>query len=406
MDVEDAIADPPGVTVDFDQHAAELARDPYPAYKALRARCPVAWSPSYGGFWVLSNYATVHAASRDDDAFRSTPGVGIPLQPYGIQNIPIDTDSPQTQQYRGMLLREYSPAAVTRLIARVTAIARELLGDFAARGSADLVREYAMPLPARVVLGLLGLPEDDWPWWVQRTHTVVHDITHNPDAAIAAGMEMVDAVTCALAQRREGGYRDDQISLIVQGRVDGRALTDQELISYVLLMIFGGSDTTTGATANALIALEHDRALRQRLIDRPADLPKAIEELLRHQAPVQALARTLSRDVRLGDQVLRSGDRALLIWAAANRDPAVFERPNQLDIDRFPNRHLSFGVGLHRCLGSTLGRMMLRAMLERLLAIVPDYQLSNDPQQHRFADASVIYSARSLPATFTPRATT
>jgi hypothetical protein len=404
MDVDDAIAGRAEVTVEFDHHAAELARDPYPTYQRLREESPVAWSPAYGGFWALSDYPTVHAASRDDDAFRSTPGVGIPLQPYGIQNIPIDTDSPQTQQYRATLLRAYSPASVTRLTPKVTAIADELLDTFADAGRADLVREYAMPLPARMILGLLGLPETDWLWWVERTHTVVHDITHNPDAAIAAGMEMAEAVAHALAERRTDGYRDDQISLIMQGTVDGRALTEQELISYVLLMIFGGSDTTTGATANALMALDRDRALRRRLIDRPADLPKAVEEFLRHQAPVQALARTLSRDVRIGDQVLRAGDRALLIWAAANRDPNVFERPDQVDIDRFPNRHLSFGVGLHRCLGSTLGRMMLRVMLERLLATIPDYQLGKDPEQYRFADASVIYSARGLPATFTPRA--
>jgi hypothetical protein len=391
------------VTVDFDHHAAELAIDPYPTYQKLQQQCPVAWSDSHGGFWVLSDYAAVADASRDDDSFRSTPGVGIPLQPYGIQNIPIDTDSPQTQQFRAMLLGAYSPAAIKRMVPRVTAIADELIAGFADRGSADLVREYGMPLPARVILDLLGFPESDWAWWVDRTHTVVHDITHNPEAAITAGMEMAGAVGLALEERRAGGYRADQISMIMQGAVDGRPLTEQELTSYVLLMIFGGSDTTTGALANALMVLDRDHRLRQQLIDAPGDIPRAIEEFLRYEAPVQALARTLSRDVEIGGQQLRAGDRALLIWAAANRDPGMFERPDEVDIDRLPNRHLSFGVGLHRCLGSTLGRMMLRVMLERLLDAVPDYQLGEEPQQYRFADASVIYSARSLPATFTPR---
>jgi len=403
MGTEDAERDRRSVTVDFDHHAVELAQDPYPSYDKLRQECPVAWSESYGGFWVLSDYPTVHAASRDDDTFRSTPGVGIPLQPYGIQNIPIDTDSPRTQQYRNLLLGAYSPAAIKRMTPRVTEIAQELLDSFVDRGAADLVRDYAMPLPARVILSLLGFDEADWLWWVERTHTAVHEITHNPDAAIKAGLEMAEGVTEALRERRDGGYRDDQISMIMQGRVDGRPLTELELTSYVLLMIFGGSDTTTGAVANALMVLDRDHALRKRLIERPGDMPKAVEEFLRYEAPVQALARTLSRDVEVGGQRLRTGDRALLIWAAANRDPAIFERPDEIDIDRFPNRHLSFGIGLHRCLGSTLGRMMVRVMLERLLAVVPDYHLGEDPRHYRFDDASVIYSVRGLPATFTPR---
>jgi hypothetical protein len=391
------------VVVDFDHHSGDIAADPYPVYAQVRERCPVAWSEHYGGFWAITDYACVHAASQDGDTFNSAPGVGLPLMPYGIPNVPIDTDDPQTRQYRDILLGRYSPRNTERQRPRIEQIADELIDGFAPAGECDIVTDFAMPLPARMILRQLGFPEENWAWFVSRVHAYAHASVNDPDASMRAGLELASAVADAVAERRRDGTRDDQISDLMLGSVDGQQLTDEQVISYALLLIFGGLDTTTGALSNALIVLDRESELRNRLIEHPEDIPRAIEEFLRFDAPVQGLGRTLSRDTELAGQQLRKGERALLVWAAANRDPAMFGRPDEIDIDRPGNRHMSFGVGPHRCLGSTLGRLMFRVMLEKVLARLPDFRVVGDPAQTRYADAAYIYASHRLPITFTPQ---
>jgi cytochrome P450 len=389
-------------TVDFDHHSPDIAPDPYPAYAELRGRCPVAWSERHGGFWVLTDYASVYAASQDDDTFRSAPTIALPEQPYGIRNIPIDTDNPETEQLRKILLAAYSPGAVRKLEPELTALADELIDAFAGRGECDLVRDYAMPLPARIMLRVIGVDEDDWLWYVDRIHTIIHGMTGNVDATITAGFEMAGRIAEHIAARRESKDFSGQLGALLTAEVNGEPLSDMDVISYVFLLFFGGLDTTTAALANALVVLDRDRELRRRLIEHPEKMATAVEEFLRFESPVQALGRTLSRDIELGGQRMRAGERALLVWASANRDPAAFPDPDRVDLDRNPNRHLAFGVGLHRCLGSNLGRAMFHVLLERLLARVPDYRVTEDPTPHRYADAGIVFALHHLPASFTP----
>jgi cytochrome P450 len=396
---------PPRPRVDFDHHSPEIAPDPYPAYAQLRERCPVAWSEQHGGFWVLTDYASVYAASQDDDTFRSAPTIALPEQPYGIRNIPIDTDNPETEQLRRILLAAYSPGAVKKLEPELAQLADELIDAFAANGTCDLVRDYAMPLPARIILRVVGMDEDDWLWYVERIHTIIHGMTGDVDNTIAAGFEIAGRIAEHINRRRAQGDYSGQLGALLQAEVDGAPLSDMDVMSYVFLLLFGGLDTTTAALANALVVLDTDRGLRQELIDHPEKLATAVEEFLRFEAPVQALGRTLSRDVVLGGQQLKAGERALLVWASANRDPAAFPDPDRVILDRTPNRHLAFGVGLHRCLGSNLGRAMFHVMLERLLARLPDYRVTEDPTPYRYADAGIVYALHHLPAAFEPRPT-
>lgn len=387
----------------FDHHSAAIARDPYPTYETLRSQCPVLWSTEYGGFWVLTDYPSVYDASRDDRTFLSSPSVGIPPFPTDVSQIPIDTDNPKAGQYRRILLSAYSPAAVTAMLPQIEAITDELIDAFASRGRCDLVRELAMLLPARVILELLGLP-GPWEWYVDRVHTCMDEMVHQPEVSQRAAAELAGAVWEQMTDRRRNGFGDDQISLVMQGVVDGQPLPDAEIISYIVLLIFGGLDTTAAAMGNAFVILDRDQSLRRRLIAHPNDIGKAVEEFLRYQAPIQSLARTVARDVELGGRLLRAGDRTLLVWAAANRDPDMFERPDVVDIDRTPNRHLAFGVGLHRCLGSSLARAVFRIGLTRVLARLPDYRLADEPSQHRFPDCAVAYGLHALPIEFTPHA--
>lgn len=388
------------VSVDFDHHSPVIAPDPYPTYAELRDKCPVAWSNEHGGFWVLTDYASVYAASRDDKTFCSAPSVALPPVPYGIRNIPIDTDNPETEQLRKILLREYTPRAVERLEPDIVALADELIDGFIAAGSCDLVTDLAMPLPARLILRLIGVDDADWDWYVERIHTIVHGMTG--EAAVTAGFEMAARVAEIMQQRRDAGDFSGHLGLLMSAKINGEPLGDADVLSYMMLLLFGGLDTTTASTANALLLLDNNPDLRAELVAHPKKFPRAVEEFLRFDAPVQALGRTVSHDVELGGQQLRAGERALLVWASANRDPSEFTDPDKIDFDRNPNRHLSFGVGLHRCLGSNLGRAMFRVMLERVLVRIPDYRVVGDATRYRYSDAAIVYALHHLPVEFTP----
>jgi cytochrome P450 len=362
----------------------------------------VAWSTRHGGFWVLSDYPSVYAASQDDETFRSAPTVALPELPYGIRNIPIDTDNPETEQLRRILLAAYSPGAVRKLEPEIAALADELIDSFAAAGSCDLVRDYAMPLPARLILRVIGVDESDWLFYVERIHTIIHGMTGNTQATITAAFELAGRIGEHMARRREIGDFSGQLGALMTAEVDGTPLSDMDVMSYVFLLLFGGLDTTTASLANALVVLDRDQETRRALTEHPERMAAAVEEFLRFESPVQALGRTISRDVVFGGQQMHAGERALLVWASANRDPAAFPDPDRLDIERTPNRHLAFGVGLHRCLGSNLGRAMFHVMLERLLARTPDYRLTEDPTPYRYDDAAIVFALHHLPAAFTP----
>jgi cytochrome P450 len=259
-----------------------------------------------------------------------------------------------------------------------------------------------MPLPARLVMRLIGIDEENWRWYVDRIHAIIHGMTGDPEVVMAHGFELAGRIAEHMETRRENEDWSGQLGKLLTAEVDGEPLSDIDVISYVLLLLFGGLDTTTASLANALLTLDRHPELRATLIAHPEKMATAIEEFLRFESPVQALGRTISRDVEFGGRQMRAGERALLVWASANRDGAEFADPDRIDLDRKPNRHLAFGVGLHRCLGSNLGRTMFHIMLERLLARVPDYRVTEDPTPYRYPDAAIVFALSRLPVAFTP----
>jgi cytochrome P450 len=226
----------------------------------------------------------------------------------------------------------------------------------------------------------------------------------DPEGAMAAGSALRDDFVAVIEDRRANGMRDDIISALLVGQLDGKPLPDDQVIAYLFTLDGGGIFTTTAALGNALIRMHHNHALRDTLLARPALIPNAVEEFLRIDAPVQAVARTLSHDVELNGCPMKAGDRALLVWAAANHDPNVFEDPELVKFERDPNHHMAFGMGLHRCIGSHLARSMFRIMLETVLSRTPDFELTGDPEEHRYDDPGMIYGLHHLTARFTPAA--
>ncbi|MCK0516776.1 cytochrome P450 [Williamsia sp. DF01-3] len=400
MTIEQSACPFTGATLDH--HSPEFRADPYAIFKELRAACPMARSDQYGGFWAFLDYDSVFDAARDDDLFNSYPSVGVPASgmPYPI--LPIESDPPLTKQLRAITLKQFSPQVAEELRPQVRQMAQDMVDEFIERGHCDIVAELTTPLPAKTMLHVLGFDETRYLEWVKWVHTVVHDRTQDEDTAAAAGMELFGEIGKHMQERREGALGDDLFGRILSGQVDGVPLDDIQITMYTFLMMLGGMDTTSGLTGNALLRMIEQPELRQTLIDEPDMLKPATEEFLRHSSPTLGLARTVSRDTDFHGQNLQAGDRAILMWAAANHDPDVFESPETIDFWRDNKRHLAFGVGQHRCLGSHLARMMFQEMISEILERLPDFEL--DGEAELFEDAGEVHAVRHLPIRFTPGA--
>jgi cytochrome P450 len=389
-------------SISLDHHSPEFREDPHGAFRRMReSGCPMGYTEAHGGFWALVDYAPVFDATRDDALFSSCPAVGIPPNPVSIPILPIESDPPETKELREVTLPQFSPGSAERLRSVATEITTELIDAFIERGECDLVGELTTPMPARLILRLLAFDESRYLDWVRWVHSTVHDRTHDPDKAAAAGMEMFAEIGRHIEERRTEGLGDDLFSDILRGTLNGKPLDDIQITMYGFLMMLGGMDTTSGLTGNVLLRLCEDDGLRRRLVAEPALISEGTEEFLRLFTPTMGLARTITRDAEFHGQQLKKGDHAILMWSAANRDPAVFEAPEDLDLHRGNARkHMSFGVGIHRCLGSHFARMMFQVMLDQILRRLPDFQLAGHPE--RFDDAGDVYAVRKLPVTFTP----
>lgn len=399
--------EPERASIDYDHHDpahSQGEEGPYGTYGELRARCPVAWSQNWDGFWVVSDYRHVQEIALDDATWSSARGMGIPFIGNARPLLPIMTDPPEFWTYRRPLNPFFTRTAVARWEPRIRALANELIDGFIAEGRADLVRDYTQALPARITLRFLGLDEERWEEMVEWVQTGIHDSATDLDRSVEACMCIYAELATAIDERRDHGYRDDFISELLQLETETPAgqFLDEEVMDICALLMFGGLDTTTAATSNALYHLAADPEARHLLAAEPGRIPLAVEEFLRFEAPVQGLPRTATRDVELGGRKVLEGERVWLLWASANRDPARFERPDELVLDRHPNHHMTFGVGIHRCLGAHFGRAEFGIMLEEFLRRIPDYSLSGEAGVERYPDCSVVYGYRQLPVVFEP----
>jgi cytochrome P450 len=401
--------------VEFDHHSAEFHADRHAEWAGLR-RCPVAYNERYGGFWVVSGYGEVAAVSRDWETYSSRhvaePDDGIRW--LGIAGIPrgrtiptqgiAEVEGPVHVALRRVVNTFLSPPAVARMRPLMEAVTRWVLDEHIERGRMDLVLDLANPVPAVLTMHLVGLPLDDWRDYADVFHATIAYRPGHPafDRAVANVPQMLARLGAEAAARR-AAPGDDLLGALVTAEVDGRPLTDDEVRSVLWNLVGGGLDTTTSLTALSLLHLDEHPQLRRRLVERPELLATATDEFLRFFSVNETLTRTVTRDAELGGQRLGRGDHLMLSWLSANRDAAVFERPDEVVLDRAPNPHLAFGVGRHRCIGMHLARTLFQVMVSEVLARIPDYAVDRD--------ATVLYEGNpelngvvQMPATFTPGA--
>jgi cytochrome P450 len=335
----------------------------------MREHCPVAHSDAYPG-WIVTSYDAVWEAAHDWHSFSNVPSPVLPHKEGSPQALPDASDPPQQVTYHRVLTPPLAPQVVTTFEPAIRRIADELLEAIGVRSDADLVSDFAVPLPARVFFEVLIHVTEDVDRVYQISRQTVAD-ADSPAAASASG-ELAQWCRDVLAERRATPGPGDLLDAIVAA---GGSINEEEQYLLLLNVVFGALDTTTSALGSACYRLLTDKALRQALLDDPGLVTAAVEEILRLDPPVINLSRTCVRDTVLGQVQIREDDWLLLSFAGANRDPAQFEDPDTLDLSRPANRHLTFGVGTHRCVGSHLARVTLRIGVEQFLGHVSRLQL-------------------------------
>ncbi len=379
------------------------AADPRPAYRWLRDEAPVYWDP-VNRIWVISRYRDVLAVERDAARYSSARG-SRPLIEMSASMI--NRDDPRHQQQRKLLSGRFSPRAVRRHEPLVRAIAARLIRAAAAKGTADVVREIAAPLPAMVIAELLGFDQAQWPKcveWSERTMSAAgfrDDDPRQPAGSPAAITEFAAAFG-QLIEARRADPRDDLVSAWVHGAVNGESLDIPEIIQEGLLLLDGGAETTRSVIGQTVWALARFPDQRQLLLADPSLLgTTAVEEFIRWATPILNMRRTVTVDHRLHGQQLREGDQVLLMYGAANLDDRQFAEPDRFDVTRRHNHHVAFGFGTHFCLGANLARLELRVLFEELLRATPGFRLvpGHEPE---FAPGYFTRTLRELWVEFSP----
>jgi cytochrome P450 len=401
-------------TVAIDVESPDYACNWATELAALRAGCPMAWSSEHGGFWLATRYHDVLKIAQDDRSFTSGKtidpvtgavdgGVAIPPMPFA-RSVPVETDRGEWEGFRNLLNPRLGPKATEAQRALARAFADALIDRVIESGRIDLVQDFTSPLTALVTMAMIGFPLAEWRRFADPLHELMFLSKASPAfPAALAELEWIDRRIDEEIAARRRDPKDDLIGYLVAGEIDGAPVGHDDIHQMVVNMLFGGVDTTTALTSNVLVHLWRHPDDRVRLMADRSLLPVAREEFIRFFTPVHANGRTTRTDSVIAGQAMKPGERIMLMFASANRDETVFERPDEVDIARFPNRHIGFGAGIHRCIGSFLARMMFEVMIEAVFDRLPDYRVEID-QAEPYPSISPINGWVNIPARFTPGA--
>jgi cytochrome P450 len=396
--------------------SAGALEDPYPVYALLRTVRPVMQIPVPGyegpGVWFLTRYRDVEWALRDPRL--SVDRLRAPILRDNLERLPdfvqraqqgarslLVMDPPDHTRVRRLVSQAFTPRRVARLRPRLETIADQLLSAVIAdrvHGEMDVIRDLAEPFPAIVIAELLGVPAEDHRRFRAWSSALVANLGArdlSQGAAAANALEaLLDYLSEVIAARRRAP-RDDLISAMIQAQEERDALSDAELLATSNLLLLAGHETTTNLVGNGLLALLREPSALERLRADPAGLPRAIDELLRFDGPVQATLRVALEDLPVGDLRIPAGSLVFVGIGAANHDPEVFAEPDRLDLGRDPNPHLAFGLGPHFCLGSRLALLEAELAIGGLIARLPGLRLVDEAPDRR--PNPILRGLRSLP---------
>lgn len=362
---------------DVDLFGHEYVQDAPEVWKRLRSECPVAHTSRDGGGWLPTTYSDISSIAYDTERF-SSRDVGVVATPDGTSLLvapPITSDPPFHTDARRILLPYFSPKAVEDMREVTRSIAIELLDAIDPSDTVDAAEEYARYLPVRVIGSMIGLPEEDCEMFTRWAVDILQSHADEWDRRTQATKEILEYFAATIADRR-GAPRDDLISkLQAETLPNGDPLTDKHVLGTCFLLLVAGIDTTWSSIASNLLHLATYDDDRHRLVAEPELIPTAVEEFLRAYSPV-TMARVADEDAEISGCPVAAGEKVFLPFGASNRDPEMFEDPDEVVIDRQENRHFAFGIGIHRCLGSNLARMELVVAMEEWLKRFPEFSIA------------------------------
>jgi cytochrome P450 len=414
------------VTVDLNVNIAapEFKADPFPFYRHLRKQAPVyrVKLPDGQSAWLVTRYDDVVTVLTDErfakDVFRLLSQEQLAASSWLARRLTplfmplahhmLNRDPPDHTRLRALVQQAFSPRLVEDMRGRIETLADELLDRVSRRGRMDLIADYALPIPTTIIAEMLGVPVGD--------RHKFHRWSSGMLAANGSRFGLLRAAPSALffmryirrlIKNRRDNLRGDLISALITAKDASESLSDDELLSMILLLIIAGHETTVNLVASGTLALlEHPDQL-ERLHSNPGLIRPAVEELLRYTAPVEtSTVRFACEDVELAGVKIAKGDFVLAAIASANRDENHFANPDTLDISREPNKHLAFGLGIHFCLGASLARLEGQTAIRILLARTRDLKLAVDPGKLRWRSGLVLRGLKTLPVSFATEAQT
>ncbi|MGK9233731.1 cytochrome P450 [Inquilinus limosus] len=381
----------------YDHHAPDCTRELQTMARQSHETCPVFRSDSHGGFHVVTRYDDIMEVVRNPAVFSSRRGFEIP-EHRAPSLIPFHYDPPEATEYRRLLNPHFSPKAVADLRDTVRAIALRRIEEKRHLGRLDVIADLARPITASIILTIIGFDPELWAEYAVPYHDLVFRLVP-PDAAYRQLYALSQRIAADIRRFREAPIPGTLMADLLAREFQGRPLTDEELGSIVATLLSAGSETAQASVGTAVVYLDENPDQRRRLLDEPALIPGAVEEFLRVLSAQPCIARTVTTDTMLAGVRLRKGDKVLLSWAAGNLDRTRFPSPFEVDFRRHPNPHLSFGAGIHKCLGMHLARMEIAVCVQLLLGALPGYRVRHD--QLRLApDCSLIFGFESVPIEF------
>lgn len=383
---------------DFDHYAQRYVDDPFTVIDEIRERCPVGHTERYGGMNVPVTFSLVAEAAKRTDDFTSRRTVisEVPTDRRGIVLPPINLDPPDHTAARQVMLPFFNPTRTLRWEPAVREICARLLDRLEGRDGVDLAADYAKHVPGDVTAAMFGVePEmgEQFRHWI---HDLIEVGPTDPEVERATTQAMLEYMFALIAERRANGG-DDVVTYLFEQTIDGEPIADGDMAKMLFLLLLAGIDTTWSALGHSFLHLATHDDDRRRLVAEPELIPTATEEFLRAYSPV-FIGRIATTDTELGGCPVREGEWMLLNFPAANRDPEVFDRPDEVLIDRQRNRHAAFGLGVHRCLGSNLARLEMNIAIEMLLERFPEFEIV--PDHEPGYSAGIVRGPRSVPVTF------
>ncbi len=389
--------------------------DPFPIFRRLQDEDPVHWSDAIRG-WTITRYDDVRAVALDRAMSADRVRPFFEVLPSEEQRRLADLghyltlwavfkDPPDHTRLRGLMNRAFTPRAVEALRPNIERLVSDLLDAIVERGSADLIADFAYPLPASVIMDMLGVPRSDlatmkvWSDEIALFVGIARTTPGKHERAQAGTREMAAYFRRLVAERRKAP-RDDMISALIAAEEEARHLSEDEIVASCILLLFAGHETTANLIGNGVLALLRHPAELAKLAARPALAASTVEECLRYDGPSGALARVVAVDHEMGGRQLKAGERVYAWMNAANRDPRRFADPDRLDIERPDNRHLTFGHGAHFCLGAPLARLEAQIAFPQIVARLQGLELTTD--KFEWIDSLILRGVKKLPVRFVP----